>query len=93
MVYRVYVEKKPELAHEAKALLADAVVLLGIKGLKNVRVINRYDAENISEELFCYAKRTVNGSEIAQHFCLPINKRQKSPLRGFKCLRCIFCCL
>ena len=59
MVYRVYVEKKPELAHEAKALLADAVVLLGIKGLKNVRVINRYDAENISEELFCYAKRTV----------------------------------
>ena len=51
MVYRVFVEKKKELANEAKALFNDAVTLLGIKDLTDVRVINRYDAENISEEL------------------------------------------
>ncbi len=59
MVYRVFVEKKKELANEAKALLSDARGLLGIKGLTDVRVINRYDAENITEELFAYAKQTV----------------------------------
>ena len=59
MVYRVYVEKKPELAHEAKKLFQDAVTLLNITSLEKVRVINRYDAENITEELFNYAKGTV----------------------------------
>ena len=51
MVYRVFVEKKRELANEAKALLADVNGLLGITSLTDVRIINRYDAENISEEL------------------------------------------
>ncbi len=59
MVYRVFVEKKSELAHEAKALLSDAHSLLGIEALSEVRVINRYDAQNITEELFNYAKKTV----------------------------------
>ncbi len=59
MVYRVYVEKKKELANEAKALLGDARSLLGIDALTDVRVLNRYDAENISAELFDYAKQTV----------------------------------
>lgn len=59
MVYRVFVEKKKELAQEAKALLGEARDLLGIKNLTDVRVINRYDAENITPELFDYAKRTV----------------------------------
>ncbi len=59
MVYRVFVEKKKELANEAKALLSDARLLLGIKALEDVRIFNRYDAENISEELFEYAKKTV----------------------------------
>ncbi len=59
MVYRIYVEKKKNLAAEAKTLLNDANALLGIKSLKDVRVINRYDAENISEELFDYAVNTV----------------------------------
>ena len=59
MVYRVFVEKKKELASEAKALLSDARTLLGITALTDVRVINRYDAENITEELFEYAKKTV----------------------------------
>ena len=59
MVYRVFVEKKKELANEAKSLFNDAVTLLGIKDLTDVRVINRYDAENIGEELFDYAKKYV----------------------------------
>ncbi len=59
MVYRVFVEKKRELANEAKALLSDVNGLLGITSLTAVRVINRYDAENISEELFARAKTTV----------------------------------
>lgn len=59
MVYRIFVEKKKELANEAKALLSDAKNLLGIKNITNVRIINRYDAENITEELFDYAVKTV----------------------------------
>ena len=59
MVYRIYVEKKPELAHEAKALLGDIRGLLMIESLKGVRVINRYDAENISRELFDYSVANV----------------------------------
>ncbi len=59
MVYRVFVEKKKELAHEAKALLSDAKAFLGISSLEDVRVINRYDAENITAELFDYATKTV----------------------------------
>ena len=52
MVFRVYVEKKPGLANEAAALKSDAKTLLGIKGLEEVRILNRYDAENIDAELF-----------------------------------------
>ena len=59
MVYRIYVEKKKPLANEAKALLNDAQSLLGIEALEDVRIFNRYDAENISSELFNYAVRTV----------------------------------
>ena len=59
MVYRVYVEKKPELAQEANALLSEIRNLLGIRSLERVRILNRYDAENISAELFSYAEKTV----------------------------------
>ena len=59
MVYRIFVEKKKDLANEAKALLGDAKNLLGIKNLTDVRVINRYDAENITKELFDYAVKSV----------------------------------
>ena len=59
MVYRIFVEKKPELANEAKALLSDVRTLLGVQSLERVRILNRYDAEGIGEELFSYAVRTV----------------------------------
>ena len=59
MVYRVFVEKKKDQAQEAAALLNDARSLLGIQNLTDIRVLNRYDAENISVELFDYAVKTV----------------------------------
>ena len=59
MVYRVYVEKKKEYMHEASSLLSEARTLLQIDKLENVRIINRYDVENIDKELFEYAKTTV----------------------------------
>ena len=52
MVYRIYVEKKAELAHEAHALHNELCQLVGIKGLLGVRVLNRYDVENIDGKLF-----------------------------------------
>ncbi len=58
MVYRIYVEKKDGLAHEASALKQDVISFLGIS-LENVRILNRYDVENIDETLFDYAKKTV----------------------------------
>ena len=59
MVYRVFVEKKAGLDNEARGLLSEAKNLLGISALENVRLFNRYDAENITEELFDYAVKTV----------------------------------
>ena len=59
MVYRVYVEKKPEHAHEARTLLSDCRNLLGLRRLTGVRLLNRYDVENIGEELFRQAVPTV----------------------------------
>ena len=49
MVYRIYVEKKKELANEAAALLADIRGLLQINGVTDLRIINRYDVENIDK--------------------------------------------
>ena len=59
MVYRVYVEKRNGLTLEADALAGDLREFLGIKNLRGVRVLNRYDVEGIDEELFRTAVRTV----------------------------------
>ena len=59
MVYRVFVEKKPALAGEARSLLSDLRTLLGMQNLTGVRMFNRYDVENIDEALFAYAKQVV----------------------------------
>ncbi|MBR5745958.1 MAG: phosphoribosylformylglycinamidine synthase, partial [Clostridia bacterium] len=69
MVYRVFVEKKKELANEAKALCADAREFLGIKSLSDVRLFNRYDAENISKELFDTAVKTVFSEPVPDLVC------------------------
>ncbi len=59
MVYRIFVEKKEGLQNEARGLLAEARNLLGIERLEQVRLFNRYDVENITEELFHYSVQTV----------------------------------
>ena len=59
MVYRVYVEKKKGQTHEADSLLREVKDFLQIEGLTGLRVLNRYDAEGISKELFDSAVGTV----------------------------------
>ncbi|MBQ3235253.1 MAG: phosphoribosylformylglycinamidine synthase [Clostridia bacterium] len=59
MVYRVYVEKKKGFQHEANSLLSEVRDLLEIKSVEDIRVINRYDVEDIEKSLFDYAVKTV----------------------------------
>ncbi len=59
MVYRIYSEKKQGLDHEANGLFSEVTELLGIKALEKVRIINRYDVENIDKELFDRSVTTV----------------------------------
>ncbi len=59
MVYRVYVEKKEGFDNEARALLSDVRELLGISGVTRIRLLNRYDAEEIEESLFLQCVHTV----------------------------------
>ena len=49
-VRRIYVEKKPDFAIRAKELSGELRSYLGLKNLDNVRVLVRYDIENISDE-------------------------------------------
>lgn len=51
-VRRIYVEKKPEYRGDAKNLLHEIKSYLGIKTVTNVRILNRYDIENIGEDTF-----------------------------------------
>ena len=59
MVYRIYVEKKPGFDGEAQGLKHELVELVGIKGLKALRLLNRYDVEGIDRDLFEKAIPTV----------------------------------
>ena len=59
MVYRIYVEKKEGFDNEARALLSDVRELLDIGGVEKIRILNRYDAEDIDFPLFRECVRTV----------------------------------
>ncbi len=58
-VRRVYAEKKSEFAVAAKSLYAEIKGYLGIKTVTGVRVLIRYDIENISDETYKKALKTV----------------------------------
>ena len=58
-VKRVYVEKKPEFGVTAKELRHELRHYLGITGVSGVRVLIRYDVENITDETFEQACRGV----------------------------------
>ena len=59
MVFRVYVEKKPGFDVEAQQLAGELRTILGLTGLKALRIVNRYDVEGISQELFGQTVPTV----------------------------------
>ena len=59
MVYRVYVEKKEGLRHEAAGLKGELRSLLGLTNLDDLRVLNRYDVALEDGALFDRAVRTV----------------------------------
>ena len=52
IVRRVYVEKKPDFAVQAKELKHEIESYLGIKDVTGVRVLIRYDVEDISDQVF-----------------------------------------
>ncbi len=58
-VRRVYVEKKPDFAVKAKELKHEIKHYLGIDTIEAVRVLIRYDVENITEETYKKALLTV----------------------------------
>lgn len=58
-VKRIYVEKKPPFAVKAKELKEEIISYLEMPGIQDVRVLIRYDVENISEAIFSRACNTV----------------------------------
>ena len=59
MIRRIFVEKKDAFAVEAHGLLADLRNNLGMTGLENIRMMNRYDVMGLSDEEFAMAKKLV----------------------------------
>lgn len=57
-VFRIYSEKKPEFAVEAQSVLSDIQTALRLD-VKGIRILNRYDADKLSEEDFNAAVSTV----------------------------------
>ncbi len=58
-VRRIYVEKKPDYAVAAKELMEDIHNYLDIRQVERVRVLIRYDMENITDATYDMAKMTV----------------------------------
>ncbi len=59
MVKRIFVQKKEGYDVEAKGVLADLRENLQISSLEDVIILNRYDVEGISDEVFEKAKNTI----------------------------------
>ena len=58
-VRRIFVEKKPEFAVRAKELLEEIESYLGIDTITGVRVLIRYDIEDVSEEAYQKSLATI----------------------------------
>ena len=84
MVYRAYVEKKSGLDNEARSLKNELVSLLGINSLENVRILNRYDIENIEKEV--QMMPTIN--QLVRKSRKDIEKKSTAPAlqKGFNSL-------
>ncbi len=58
-VFRVYVEKKNGFDVEAKRMESELKEFLHIKAVKGVRILNRYDIEHITNEVYEKALNTI----------------------------------
>ncbi len=58
-IKRIFVEKKTNYDVEAKGLLKDFKENLGIKNLENVRILNRYDIQLKSQNMYEEVKNTI----------------------------------
>ncbi|HNX93852.1 MAG TPA: phosphoribosylformylglycinamidine synthase [Holophaga sp.] len=58
-IRRLFVEKKPEFAVEARHILHDLRDNVGVKALENLRLVIRYDVEGVTDEQFDAARWTV----------------------------------
>ncbi|MBE6349392.1 MAG: hypothetical protein E7062_01370, partial [Spirochaetaceae bacterium] len=50
-MYRIYIERKPGFQNEAERLFSELSDFLGIKSLKSLRYLNRYDIENVQDAI------------------------------------------
>ena len=58
-IYRIYMEKKEEFAIEAKKMKEELSTYLGVNKLEEVRILIRYDIENIDEATFIKSKNEI----------------------------------
>jgi len=59
MVERIFVEKQTAFAQEAAATLSDLRDVLGISSVAGLRILNRYDVENVEPAVFSACRFTV----------------------------------
>ena len=72
-VNRIFVRKKPEYAVESHLLLQDLKLSLHLENLDDVKIINRYDIQGISDEEYEISKKTK---------FLPLNIYQVNMIKG-----------
>jgi phosphoribosylformylglycinamidine synthase len=64
-VKRLYVEKKLGFDVEAQQLLKDLKLNLGMRGIENLRIVNRYDIAGISDEAYEKARDLILSEKTA----------------------------
>ena len=67
-MYRIYVERKNGFENEAVSIKSELTGFLGIDGITNVRYLNRYDVENVTEVVIKAAAERIF-SEAQSDFC------------------------
>ena len=77
MIFRILVEKKEPYNIEAQKLLSEIKRKLEIDSVNNLRIVTRYDIEDISEEVFEKAKYTVLAEPVSDEIIgdLPVNDK------------------
>ncbi|GAA0179785.1 phosphoribosylformylglycinamidine synthase [Clostridium sediminicola] len=68
-VRRIYVEKKSGFDVEAMALYGELTENLGIEGIKKLRLVNRYDIEGVSDEIYEKARNTIFSEPTVDNVC------------------------